>query len=142
MDLYLTFGSGQHQIIFIMPFTIVVFVTRKPGISPAAFKNHWEHKHIPLLKSLSGPLFPVSHTRHYIARDENGDETPARVLVGEPDDFTYDGFAVVEFEDEAACKKFVPVMSSQEVEDDEEKFTDRAKLKCVCLGEVNVARRD
>lgn len=121
-----------------MPFTIVVFVTRKAGISLADFKEHWEKCHIPLLRSLSGTSFPSRHTRHYILRNETDGENDAMVLVGKPNDFTYDGFAVVEFENECAFKTFLPVMSSQEVGDDEERFTDRAKMRCVALGEVVV----
>jgi uncharacterized protein (TIGR02118 family) len=123
-------------------FTIRVFVTRKPGISPTAFKDHWENKHIPLLKSLSGPLFPLSHTRHYLARDPSNPDQAAVVLVGKPEDFDYDGFAEVAFESEAAFQEFVKVMQLPEVAEDEERFTDRGKLKAVVIGETTVSKRD
>ncbi|RMJ28727.1 hypothetical protein PHISP_00372 [Aspergillus sp. HF37] len=117
-------------------FTIVVFVTRKPGLSPATFQGHWENEHVPLLKRLSGSRFPQCHTRHYLERDAMSPDCPVATLVGCSADFTYDGFAVVRFESRAAFEEFLPIMSSAEVAEDEERFTDRAKLKAVVLGDV------
>ncbi|KAL4944986.1 hypothetical protein BDV06DRAFT_219793 [Aspergillus oleicola] len=117
-------------------FTIVVFVTRKSSLSPAEFRDHWEFKHIPLLRSLAGPSFPLNHTRHYLQHDENSPKYPISILVGDSADLTYDGFAVVSFANEAAFQEFVPVMTSPEVLEDEERFTDRAKLKAVVLGDI------
>jgi uncharacterized protein (TIGR02118 family) len=116
--------------------TVVVFVTRKPGLSPAAFHDHWENKHVPLLKRLSGSRFPRCHTRHYLKRDATSPDCPATTLVGASADFTYDGFAVVRFDSEGAFDEFLPIMTSPEVAEDEERFTDRAKLKAVVVGDV------
>jgi uncharacterized protein (TIGR02118 family) len=123
-------------------FTIRVFVARKPSLSPTAFKDHWENTHIPLLKSLSGPIFPVSHTRHYLARDPLNPDHPAVVLVRKPEDFDYDGFAEVTFESEAAFQEFLKVMQLPEVAEDEERLTDRRKLKAIVTGETTVSKRD
>jgi hypothetical protein len=38
---------------------------RRSGITPHQFKEHFETVHIPLLKSVVGEDFPLSHTRHY-----------------------------------------------------------------------------
>ncbi|KAL4898966.1 hypothetical protein BDW74DRAFT_184243 [Aspergillus multicolor] len=113
------------------PFTILIFVTRRPDLTPAQFRDHWENNHIPLLQRLSGQSFPLSHTRHYL-------QHPITALVGDLADITYDGFAVVQFASKAAFEEFVPVMSSPEVVEDEERFTDRSLLKAVVLGGVNV----
>jgi EthD domain len=127
-------------------FTILVFVTRKPGLSPSAFKSHYENKHIPLLKSLStGPpsIFPISHTRRYLTRDPSDPAHPVVVLVGDPADFAYDAIAEVNFESEAAFREFqTKVMMTPKVAEDEERFTDRGKLKVVVLGETTVTRGD
>lgn len=37
-------------------------------MTPDAFKTYFETKHIPLLQSLFGSLFPDSHVRHYLVR--------------------------------------------------------------------------
>ncbi|KAL2867519.1 EthD domain-containing protein [Aspergillus lucknowensis] len=127
-----------------MTFTIAVFVTRKPGLTPSDFRNHWENKHIPLLQRLGGSLFPLNHSRHYLAREETVDgdggycDFPVTPLVGESADFTYDGFAVVTFASESAFRGFLSVMISDEVQEDEERFTDREKMRAVVLGEVRV----
>ncbi|KAL2819652.1 EthD domain-containing protein [Aspergillus cavernicola] len=120
-------------------FTIVVFVTRKPGLSPGEFLDHWENHHVPLLQRIGGSRFPQSHTRHYLQHDETSPEYPVVPLVGQSADFTYDGFAVVSFENEAAFREFLPVMLSSEVLEDEERFTDRARMKAVALGGIRVA---
>ncbi|KAL4789089.1 EthD domain-containing protein [Aspergillus venezuelensis] len=117
-------------------FTIVVFVTRKSSLSPAEFREHWENKHIPLLRSLAGPCFPLNHTRHYLKRDESSPSHPISILVGDSADITFDAFAVVSFANEAAFQHFVPIMTSPEVLKDEERFTDRAQLKAVVLGDI------
>lgn len=117
-------------------FTIVVFVTRKPGLSPAQFRDHWENTHVPLIRRLGGRSFPVNHTRHYLHRDETRSDYPISPLVGGPGDFTYDGFAVVSFASREAFEEFLPVMTSPEVLEDEERFTDREKMKAVVLGDV------
>ncbi|KAE8422581.1 EthD domain-containing protein [Aspergillus pseudocaelatus] len=122
-------------------FTIVVFVTRKPDLSPDAFQDYWEKHHVPLLRRLGGPRFPRSHIRHYLKRDAQAPGFLADVLVGEPSDFTYDAFAIINFESEAAFQEFVPVMSTPEVSEDEDRFTDRAKMRAVVLGGVRQTTR-
>lgn len=122
-------------------FTIVVFVTRKPGLSPAAFKDHYENKHLPLLQSLAGPIFPISHTRHYLARDPVNPDHPPIVVWGSPEGFDYDVFVEVTFESEAALQEFQKVMVSPEVLEDEDRFTDRTKLRVVAMGETTVTKR-
>lgn len=122
-------------------FTIAVFVTRKPGLSPAAFKDHYENKHIPLIQSLAGPIFPVSHIRHYLARDPVDPEHPPIVVYGSPEGFDYDAIVEVTFENEAALQEFQKVMLSPEVLEDEDSFTDRTRLRVVAMGETTVTKR-
>lgn len=122
-------------------FTIAVFLTRKPGLSPAAFQDHYENKHLPLLQSLGGPLFPLSHTRHYLARDVSNPDHPPMVVWGNPEAFDYDAFVEVTFESEAALREFQKVMVSPEVLEDEDRFTDRSKLRAVVMGDTKVTKR-
>ncbi|KAL2850256.1 EthD domain-containing protein [Aspergillus pseudoustus] len=119
------------------PYTFAIFVTRKADISPTEFRTHWETNHIPILQRLGGPNFPLSHTRHYLSRDETLPGFPVSpIIVGSEGDFRYDAFAVVTFASEAAFQAFLPVMSSPEVVEDENRFTDRGKLRVVALGQI------
>jgi hypothetical protein len=121
--------------------TFLIFVTRKPTLSPDAFKDYYENKHIPLLRSLAGPIFPISHTRRYLARDPTPPDYPPRVILGNPDGFDYDAFAEATFENEDMLREFQKVMVSKEVLEDEDRFTDRSRLRVVALGETRVAER-
>ncbi|KAL4817020.1 hypothetical protein BDW67DRAFT_184096 [Aspergillus spinulosporus] len=114
-------------------FTVLILVTRRGDLTPSEFRNHWETEHIPLLQRLGGTAFPVSHTRHYL-------QQPVTPLAGDSADLTFDAFAVVQFASQAAFEEFLPVMSSPEVMADEDRFTDRGRMKAVVLGDVRVTR--
>lgn len=126
-----------------MTFTFLLFITRKPSLTPEEFKNHWESVHIPLLKEIAGDTFPTTHTRRYIARPvELNSSWPAAVLVGTQDDFTYDGVAELVFRDEEAFRKFFGVVSEPankaRIEEDEEAFIVREAMRAVGLGDTVV----
>lgn len=132
-----------------MPYIVLIFAHRKPGLSPAEFKSHYESSHVPLVQSLAGPLFPRSHTRRYIQRVQGSTEGstdnashPAVVLVGTPADFEYDAFAELVFDDETAFQAFFACVSQVEaagrIAEDEEKFLDRAKMRVVLVDDCTV----
>lgn len=132
-----------------MVYSVLIFAFRKPGTTPAEFKAHYEGSHVPLVKSLAGPHFPISHTRTYLHRTEDGNATgndnakyPASVLIGPQSEFEYDAFAELKFADQAAFGAFFGLMQTPEVAEkiaaDEEKFLDRPKMTAVVVGEVNV----
>ena len=114
-------------------------------MSPAQFKDHYENKHVPLIRSLTGDHFPQSHSRHYIARmaamgatTDNTNEThPAVALVGTQADFDYDALAILTWDTEEVYEKFIKTIGGAEVAAkiaaDEEKFLDRGKLKVAGL---------
>ena len=133
-----------------MPFSVLIFVYRKPGLSPTAFKSHYETSHVPLIKSIAGPLFPNSHTRHYIQRTESNDSSsveagadntkyPAAVLVGNQADVEYDAYAELTFDDEAAFQTFFTHMyqpeAAEKIAQDEELFLNREKMTVVVVGD-------
>ncbi len=120
---------------------IAVFVTRKPTLSPEEFEDYWENKHVPLVKSLSGPRFPLSHTRYYISRSTSAPGYPLNLVTGQPLDFDFDAFAVVIFASEAAFKECLATLLSPEVIEDEDRFTVREKLRAVILGGANTTTR-
>lgn len=132
-----------------MPYIVLIFAYRKPGLSPAEFKSHYEFNHLPLIQSLTGPLFPKSHTRRYIQRapgpSEGGADNanhPAAVLVGTPADFDYDAFAEVIFDDEATFQTFFACVSKAEAAEriakDEDMFLDRARTRIVLVDDCTV----
>jgi hypothetical protein len=132
-----------------MTYSTLLFVHRKPGLSIAAFKSYWESKHIPLLQSIAGSAFPLSHVRNYIAHVASGSrDQPSEpvVLVGNKDEVSWDGLAQLSFRDEPHFQQFLaairePVAAAQ-IQKDEEMFTDRSKLKVVVLGETKSSMQD
>ncbi|KAI1780308.1 EthD domain-containing protein [Hypoxylon cercidicola] len=130
-----------------MPYSILFFVSRKQGISMEEFKSHYENIHMPLLKEVAGPHFPLAHTRRYIHRTEGQAEgttrnasTPAQVLLGTQADFDYDAIIELTFASEAAFKEFFQFVHTPEkaarVTSEEDKFIDRSLMRGVLLGEV------
>ncbi|MCJ1372937.1 hypothetical protein MMC20_004163 [Loxospora ochrophaea] len=133
-----------------MPYIILIFAYRKPGLSPAAFKSHYESSHVPLVQSITGPHFPNTHTRHYIQRAENtaaspsssNTDYPATVMVGAQEDFAYDAFAELTFDDAAAFHAFYALVNEEEaakkIAQDEEMFVDRAKMRVAIVDDCAV----
>ena len=136
-----------------MPYRVLIIASRKPDISPGRFKTHYENSHVPLLKSLTGPLFPQSHTRRYVHRvagDNNSPpgtagrpaRYPATVLIGQQSDVDYDAIAELVFDNQAAFEAFFAKVREPDVAvrigRDEEMFLDRTRMKVVVLGDCLV----
>ena len=51
-----------------MTYTILLFVTRNPKLSPSEFKPYYENVHIPLAQRLCNGNWPFNFTRRYLAR--------------------------------------------------------------------------
>ncbi|KAF7596538.1 hypothetical protein BBP40_001412 [Aspergillus hancockii] len=126
-----------------MVFKALMFISRKSGITPTEFRTHYETVHVPLIKGLAGPDFPLSHRRLYLARPPAADDDrafPAAVLLGSQEDFSYDAIVELTFKDEAAFQLFYARRQEpgkkELVDADEEKFLDATKFKAVVLGEV------
>jgi len=129
-----------------MAFIVLLFITRKPSLSPDEFKTHWDTKHVELLKSIAGERFSITHTRHYISRptEQNG-TWPATVSLGIQEDFRYDGIAELHFEDEKAFQLFFAIVSTPDtaarIAADEELFIVRDEIKVVVQGSVSTTHR-
>lgn len=136
-----------------MPFTIVAFLWRKPGITPSEFKSHYETVYIPLIVSLVGQSFPLSHSRFYLRREiqaESPSDTtntnhPPTVFAGTTNDFDYDVYCMLTFEDKSAFETFIGRIRSPEVAtkitEDEENFLDRQTMKVAAVDEPVVTTR-
>lgn len=42
-----------------MTFSVLIFAYRKPGTTPEQFRAHYEGKHVPLVKEISGEYVPT-----------------------------------------------------------------------------------
>ncbi|KAF2731795.1 hypothetical protein EJ04DRAFT_514357 [Polyplosphaeria fusca] len=133
-----------------MTYTLLLFVTRKPTISSDQFREHFESTHIPLLQSITGPLFPV-HKRHYIARAERkgfgttaNPDNPPLVLRGVPQDFDHDVVAELTWESEKLFHDFYKTIyeskAAAQLATDEESFLERGKMKAVVVGDTLVSK--
>ncbi|KAJ3521534.1 hypothetical protein NM208_g13248 [Fusarium decemcellulare] len=129
-----------------MTFTVLMLVYRNPNMTPNQFKDHYENKHIPLMKSLAGKSFPISHTRRYIQRAGADQQYAATVLGGSQADFEYDCVSELKFETEDGFKAMSTLLASPElspqVGEDCAEFMDPGRTKVVVLGETNESLRD
>ncbi|KAF4429529.1 hypothetical protein CFRS1_v014513 [Colletotrichum fructicola] len=95
-----------------MSYRMLIFLHRKEGLSHAEFKDHYENVHVPLTKELTGSLFPMLHSRRYIARSP--DDGKPMVLAGAKGEDEADAVVEVAFKDEAAAQAFFAATNSGE----------------------------
>ncbi|KAI1420660.1 EthD domain-containing protein [Xylaria sp. FL1777] len=131
-----------------MAYTILVFLSRKPGTTPEQFKEYYIGSHLPMVRKLLGHHFSVRHIQHYIHRTEapNNDATqrnpttPASVFLGTQADFDYDVAVTIEWKDEASFKEHIEYVQHPDIAAtiaaDEERFLDRSQTRAVALGEI------
>ncbi|KAH9907136.1 EthD domain-containing protein [Xylariomycetidae sp. FL2044] len=139
-----------------MTYSILIILYRKPSTSPKEFKDHYEGKHMPLIRELAGETFPLSHRRRYVYRSseasaaaggtDRNPTTPATVLMGSPADVDFDALSEVNFTDEPSFQAFFGFLSQPEnaakLAAGEEMFLDREKTSIVVLGEVEITTKD
>ncbi|KAF2268031.1 hypothetical protein CC78DRAFT_34176 [Lojkania enalia] len=129
-----------------MVYTLVLFLSRKPGVSLSDFKTHYETTHVPLLKAIVGEDFPLSYTRHYIDRDDTLPFSPAEVFVGSQEDFAFDALAVLTFASKVHWERFkerIKGDGAQKLKTEDEKlFMDGGAKKGVFCGETRSTGRD
>ena len=109
-----------------------------------------------VVQSITGANFPKRSTRRYVQRNSNdsanlpeSDNSNAKWVApsiwGTAEEIDIDAVFTLDFDDEAACKKFVEIINQEDAKQklaaDEEMFLDRGKLRAVVQGEVNVIER-
>ncbi|OAL42913.1 hypothetical protein IQ07DRAFT_650540 [Pyrenochaeta sp. DS3sAY3a] len=111
-----------------MTFKVVLFLYRKPRLSLGEFKQLYEESHVALVKKLTGNLFPLSHTRRYLAEEDR----PATVQ--------FDAITEMTFVDHSAFVAFSARLLADDnaalIAADCEKFLDGAKTSMVIVDEV------
>ena len=111
---------------------------------------------VTVVQSITGPNFPKRSTRRYVQRNFNdsanlpeSDNSNAKWVApsfwGTAEETDIDAVFALDFDDEAASKKFVEIINQEDAKQklavDEEMFLDRGKLRAVVQGEVNVIER-
>ena len=119
-----------------MTFTLVAQIKRKATLTPQEFRNHYDTVHVPLLKSLVGPAFPLTHTRHYITRLLESPFPPMRYREGfKGSEIEFDAISIMVFRNAEHFEEFRNVFFQVEVQktmkEDEERFQDTEwKMAC------------
>ena len=116
-------------------------------MSPAEFRDYYENTHMPLLHSLTGSVFPTTHTRLYLIRTpkdpSSSDVTNANHVVtvyeGKPEDFDFDAYAELVFESleklGAFAQRLGEVLAAEDgiFQADESAFLDISRRKVVVV---------
>jgi hypothetical protein len=117
-----------------MPYSVLCLTRRRPDLTFAEYKNHYETVHAPMVTRLLSPHAPDTYVRHYI---DHSDETA--FYVGKPEEVEYDCCAVFTYKDKAAWQLGLTRFYSPDLQGpvtaDEEKFLDRSCTKLVVVGE-------
>ncbi|KAF1835917.1 hypothetical protein BDW02DRAFT_567529 [Decorospora gaudefroyi] len=137
-----------------MTFSVLVFYTRRPDVTPERFQTYMEETHVPLFKKVLGPHYPLSYNMRYVVRvssgagDRLGATTSAKgradpdapvVLVGSTKDVEWDALGEMVFRDELHVQQAFAMMNSpagEQVQDDEGEFTVPDKLRLLLMGET------
>lgn len=140
-----------------MTYTITSLIKRKEGLSPAEFRWHYDNVHIPLVRALVGPTFPLSHTRIYVTRNrktvvttEDGKSSQyfsPVIHLGDPSaDIDYDSVTMMVWENKMAFDRFNDALADPEnmaqLLADTGKFADASKLIIYAVEEPVVACRE
>lgn len=103
--------------------TMVVFVTRKAGLSHEQFVDHWLNRHGPLV--LGVPEF-MRHVRKYVQHHRAPAEAQREAIFGHVPD--YDGVGEIWFDSHAAMKAaFEEARYIEIIRPDEESFIDAGR---------------
>ncbi len=108
----------------------MVLLKRRPDLTPAQFRDHYENRHVPLGTKFIGHLL-VDFKRHYpgAMADFSSDEW-SNGRMGDGDaGCAYDAISVYEFRDEAAIAEMTEILKRPEVytalSEDENRFLNR-----------------
>lgn len=114
-----------------MSYTVLMLIHRKPGLTAAEFRQHYENVHVPLMKSLAGSLFPPSHTRRYTQPAGKGDQAAGNGI---------DCVTEMQFNLGSDFTRFSEFLASPDVapkvHEDCEAFMDPSKTDVVIIGDT------
>ena len=103
-------------------YKVMAFLARKPGMTRDEFRDYYENRHAPLVGQLT-PKF-AAYRRNYV-NFEGPLKTDEHLI-------TFDVVVEIEFEDQAACERWVAAYQVPDVlariSADEENFLDRDRM--------------
>jgi uncharacterized protein (TIGR02118 family) len=121
-----------------MTFRVVLFAYRKAGLTPQEFKHRYETVHVPLIKEIAGSLFPLSHTRRYISRQEttpDGSQAEAvhaaELVSGDAADVMYDAITEMTFDTREDFYRFAGILNEP---------GNAAKIQSDCAGFLDTTK--
>ncbi|KAI8935080.1 hypothetical protein NX059_007675 [Plenodomus lindquistii] len=96
---------------------MIAQIRRNQDMTPSEFRNHYDTVHVPLLKSLVGPAFPLTHTRHYITRLPKSPFPAVRYREGyKGSEVEFDALTIMVFRDTEHFKEFRNAFAEKEVQ--------------------------
>ncbi|GAM33584.1 hypothetical protein TCE0_011r00590 [Talaromyces pinophilus] len=144
---YLRLGEAPCKRLQFLTFNVTV-----PTLDSKMALIRASEQHGRLLKRLAGDVFPVSHRRSYIAREEEASDTSAtettalnattlaKRFLGEQSNFDFDAYTELTFASQEALQAYVVKTSQADIAAtiaaDEEKFLDRLKTGIAFLEDV------
>lgn len=113
---------------------VIVTIQRKPGMTPAAFRDHYERSHVALAHKYLGHLF-TDYRRNYVVHGENeGAPSPSNA------DATCDVVTEIWLRDAAAWTEFREILADPEIgaifREDETHFMLQSQLTVFPVEEV------
>ncbi|KAL1606425.1 hypothetical protein SLS60_003829 [Paraconiothyrium brasiliense] len=128
---------------------LICLFSKRDDLTFNEFKDAMENRFVPLLEKLTGPLFPLTYSRRYIAADGNARERHRAgplglpsLIVGEAESITWDALVESTFEDELHLQQFMAFINESEAAEElmecESSFSDSGKLRIIVM-ENNVS---
>ncbi|MGN7931732.1 EthD domain-containing protein [Sphingopyxis sp. 22461] len=113
---------------------IIVTIQRKPGMTSAAFRDHYERSHVALAHKYLGHLFTDYRRNYVLQEDEDGTPSPSN------SDATCDVVTEIWLRDEAAWTEFRQILADPEIgaifREDETHFMLQSQLTVFPVEEV------
>ena len=98
---------------------ILIFMKRKPGLTPAEFREHYEERHVPVcMPYMQGAR---RYRRHYLEPLATDEELPFDVMT----ELWFDDRKTCEIVAETMARNGMPA----DVIEDEERFLDRSQTR-------------
>ena len=126
-------------------FKVFWLLKRKPGVSHAQFRAHYEASHSQLAHKYFGHLMTGYH-RNYVTAEMGATETADGVVTFGPREPEYDCIAEWMMPDEAAFDEINRILAQPEVREifneDEKRFADRSAFRLVRVEVVDTGTGD
>jgi hypothetical protein len=100
-------------------FKLVAFLCKKEGLAMAAFIEHYEQRHAPLILAIAPA--PLRYERRYFERE--------RPLGGQAAPVDFDAMTELWFADKDAYRAWMRAIGDPRVAEDEARFLDRARTR-------------